>query len=106
MLNDYKKRERSQKLLKRLGKAVESIMDANPPQEGESYDSWMSRAGGIYKASQPKPESKPAYVPEPPKVRGYFTKGGQRYREYIGYGGRVVVEAVQGHWYDQEHDLS
>ena len=105
MLNDYKSRERSQKLINRLGKAVEDVMDNNPPTPGESYDDWMKRAGAIYKANQPKPEPKKAYIPEQAKVRGYFTKDGQQYREYIGNGGRVVVEKVQSHWYDQEHDL-
>ena len=106
MLNEFKNKPRSQKLLKRLGKAVEDVMDSNPPHDGESYEDWMSRAGAIYKAAQPKPEPRPVYRSKPKKVRGYYTgDDGRQYREYIGYGGRIVNELVRGHWYDQGYDM-
>lgn len=106
MLDEFKSKPRSQNLIHRLGAVVEDVMNSNPPHDGESYDDWMRRTGAIYKAAQPNPEPKKVHKPKPRKVRGYYTgKDGRQYREYIGYGGRVINELVRDHWYDQGYDM-
>ena len=94
MLREYKQEPRTQKLLKRLGSAVESVMDSHPPKQNEKYKDWMSRVGAIYKTSQPTTERK-SYVPAPQRAaRGYFTKNGQQYFEGNANGGGFYTKQI------------
>lgn len=60
---------------------------------GESFDDWKKRVAVIYKKIMA--ELKPYERQPEPEPRGYYTgKDGRKYREYIGFGGRMVNELV------------
>ena len=94
MLQEFKSKPRTQKLLARLGDAVEYLMDSNKPEQGESYEDWMMRVGAIYKAEQPKKEERKVYTPKALEPRGYFWKNDKQYFEDVVGGGLRISEVI------------